>query len=56
MEEYNQCTVTVQECMIKPLDITFRCNIKLHADYILVVGYHDDGHRSDCTEMYDKTT
>jgi hypothetical protein len=46
--------VTVQECMIKPLYITFMCNIKLHTDYILVVGYPADVHRSDCTEMYDK--
>ena len=58
--------VTAQKCVIKPLDITQECNVRwfyhtflyscLHTDCILIVGYLDYGHRSDCTEMYDKTT
>jgi len=58
--------VIVQKCMIKPFDITLECNVKwfyhtflysyLRTGCILIVGYLDDGHRSDCTEMYDKTT
>ena len=57
--------VIVQKCMITPLDITLECNVKwfyhtflysyLCTDFILVVGCLDDGYRSDCTEMYDRT-
>jgi len=57
----------VQKRIIKTLDITLECKVKWfyhtflysylysYTDCILIVGYLDDGHRSDCTEMYDKT-
>jgi hypothetical protein len=57
--------VIVQKCMIKPFDITLEYNVKwfyhtflysyLYTDFILILGYLDDGHRSDCNEKYDKT-